>query len=450
VTELSELEGAEQEQAVAQLARATAREPFDLGTGPLLRVQLLQLGEQEHVLLATMHHIISDGWSMGVLISELSTLYQAYREGQSSPLKELEIQYADYAVWQREWLQGEVLAEQLGYWSEQLAGAPTLLELPADKARPAMQSYRGGRLPLLVEPGVTEAVEALSRAEGATLFMSLLAAWQVLLSRYSGQADIVVGTPVAGRNQRETEELIGFFVNTLVLRTDLSGGPTFRELLARVREVCLGAYAHQEVPFEKLVDELGLERELSHAPLFQVLLTLQNAPRATVKLAGLELRGMSGEPETVKFDLTLDLTETPQGVAGWLGYNTDLFEAQTAERLVRHLQLLIEGLVREPDQRVTAQQLLTAGEREQLVSAWNQTERDYPGQCLQELFAAQAERTPEATAVSFAGAELSYGELNRRANQVAHYLRRRGVGVGTLVGICVERSLEMMVGCWGC
>ena len=338
VTELSELAEAEQEQAVAQLARASAQIPFDLVVGPLLRVQLLRLGEQEQVLLATMHHIVSDGWSMGLLISELSTLYQAYSEGQSSPLAELEIQYGDYAVWQREWLQGEVLEEQLGYWREQLAGAPRVLELSTDRPRPAVQSYRGARLPLLVELGVKEELEELSRGEGATMFMSLLAAWQVLLSRYTGMEDIVVGTPVAGRNQRETEELIGFFVNTLVLRTDLSGGPTYREVLRRVRELCLGAYAHQEVPFEKLVDELQPERALSYQPLFQVLMTLQNAPRQELQLRGLSLSRLRGETTSTKFDLTLTLEESGGALHGSLGYNTDLFEAQTIRRMAGHYQ----------------------------------------------------------------------------------------------------------------
>src|SRR6185503_15308449 len=332
---------------------------------------------------------------------------------------------------------------------EQLAGAPRVLELPTDRPRPAVQSYRGAQLPFRVEQEVKEALEELSRGEGVTMFMNLLAAWQTLLSRYSGAEDIVVGTPVAGRNQRETEELIGFFVNTLVLRTDLSGEPTFRELLGRVREVCLGAYAHQELPFEKLVDELGLERELSHAPLFQVMLTLQNAPRETLELRGLRLSQLRAERETVKFDLTLTMTETKQGLVGALGYNTDLFEATTAERVVRHLQWLLARIVAAPGAVVTRLALMTESERQQVVYEWNETERAYEGLCAHELFAAEARRRPAATAVSFGAEQVSYGELNRRANQLGHYLRGLGVGLEVVVGISLPRSLELLVGVLG-
>ena len=310
VENLSDLAESERLAATERLTKEQAQIPFDLAVGPLLRVKLLRLGEQEHVLLVTMHHIISDGWSTGILISEVATLYRTYLAGEPSPLAELEIQYTDYAVWQREWLQGEVLEEQIRYWREQLAGAPRLLQLPTDRVRPAVQSHRGARLPFRLEQRVSEQLEVISRHEGVTLFMTLLAAWQTLLSRYTRSQDIVVGSAVAGRNQRETEGLIGFFVNTLVLRTNFSGDPSFRELLARVREVCLGAYAHQELPFEKLVDELGLERDLSHSPLFQVMLTLQNAPGEALQFAGLELRPMSAERETVKFDLALNIKES--------------------------------------------------------------------------------------------------------------------------------------------
>jgi amino acid adenylation domain-containing protein len=454
VTDLSELEEDEREAEAHRVARAEAQQPFDLAVGPLFRARVLRLGAEDHVLLCTMHHIVSDGWSMGLLIKELTSLYEAFTQGQPSPLAELTIQYADFAQWQRGWLQGEVLERQLNYWKQQLGGAPAALELPTDYVRPAVQSFRGAHQPLQLAAELTEALKELSRREGVTLFMTVLAGWQLLLSRYSGQADVVVGTAIAGRNRAETEALIGFFVNTLVLRTDLSGDPSFVGLLGRVREVALGAYAHQDVPFEKLVEELQPERDLSRSPLFQVLLLLQNAPQTATQLRGLELSAVggagAGEATTVKYDLTLELTETGGGLVGTLGYNVELFQAETISRMVRHLELLLETVVQQPEQRLSELELVSAGEREQLLVQWNETAAEYAAeQCIHELFEAQVARTPEAMAVVYEGEQVSYRELNERANQLAHYLKSLGVGPEVLVGLCVERSVAMMVGLLG-
>jgi len=432
-----------------RLASAEAARPFDLAQGPLLRATLLRLEEQASVLLLVMHHIVTDGWSMGVLFQELSALYQAFSQGQASPLAELPIQYADFAVWQRQWLQGEVLERQLAYWRRQLADLP-VLQLPSDRARPAIPSFRGASQFLLLSEELTAALRALAQGEGVTLFMTLLAAFQTLLHRYSGQAEIVVGSPIAGRNRAEIEGLIGFFVNTLVLRTDLSGDPSFRTLLGRVREVALGAYAHQDVPFEKLVEELQPERDLSRNPLFQVTLQLFSAPSSDEETPTATLRSLEIERETAVFDVTFHLWEGPEGLSGQFEYSTDLFEAATIARLARHFQTLLEGVVANPDQRLSELPLLTQRERQRLLLEWNATRVDYPEQApVHQLFELQAQRRPEAVALVFGAQRLSYGELNRRANQVAHYLRALGVGPEVLVGLCLERSLELVVGMLG-
>ena len=448
--ELSELPEAEQKLEVQRLAREEAQRPFDLARGPLLRASLLRLGDQEHVLLLTMHHIVSDGWSVGVLFRELAALYAAFSQGQPSPLHELSIQYADYALWQREWLQGEEMERQLAYWRRQLAGAPAVLELLTDRPRPAMQSFRGAKQSLVLPKDLTARLKDLSRREGVTLFMTLLAAFQTLLSRYTGQADILVGSPIANRNREEIEGLIGFFVNTLVLRTDLSGDPTFRELLGRVSEVALGAYAHQDLPFEKLVEGVQPERSLSHTPLFQVMFILQNAPRQALELPDLRLSPLAVESGTSKFDVTLSMVERADGLTASWEYNTDLFEAATAARMLRHFQTLLEGILADPEQRLSRLPLLTEAERRQLLVEWNNTRADYPQhQAIHRLFEAQVERTPDAMAVAFEDRQLTYRELNARANQLAHHLRKLGVGPEVLVGICLERSLEMVVGLLG-
>ena len=442
--DLSSLPASQREVAMQELIRDEASAPFTLESGPLFRARLLRLAAEEHVLSLNTHHIVSDGWSIGVLINELTILYTAYVQEQPSPLAELPIQYADYAIWQRQRLQGEVLQEQLQYWREQLQEAPAL-ELPTDHPRPAVQSFRGRRHSVVLDHGVSEQLKELSRREGVTLFMTLLAAWQVLLSRYSGQEEIVVGSPIAGRTRGETEGLIGFFVNTLVLRGDLSGDPSFVELLQRVKEVCLGAYEHQELPFEKLVEELQPERSLSHNPLFQVMFVLQNTPREDFRLPGLEMSSMRADNETVRFDLTLIITDQKPQLALILEYSSDLYAEATAKRMLGHFEKLLAGIVAAPSQCLSQLPLLTAAEQAQLA-AWNDTARPLPeNACIHQLFEEQVRLTPDAMAVSDEKEQLSYAELNARSNRLAHYLREQGVGAEVLVGICMERSVEMVV-----
>ena len=376
VVDLQSLPESEREAEALRQATAEAQRPFNLARGPLFRVSLLRLGRQDHLLLLTMHHIISDGWSLGVLIREFGMLYQAYSAGYRSPLPPLKIQYADYAAWQRQWLAGEMLQEQLSYWKEQLAGAPQLLELPTDRPRPPIQSHQGAVQRFSLSPQLSAAVKALGQQEQTTLFMTLLAAFQTLLSRYSGQDDICVGSPIAGRNRVEIEGLIGCFINTLVLRTNLSGEPSFRELLRRVKGVTLGAFAHQEVPFEKLVEELQPEREMSHSPLFQVMFILQNAGNDVVRLPiGLQLSPVAVDVQTAKFDLTLTMFEEENFLGGVLDYNTDIFDEATVTRLLAHFEMLLEGVVADADQPISAIPLLTAAERHQLLVQFNDTHR---------------------------------------------------------------------------
>ncbi|HYH82950.1 MAG TPA: amino acid adenylation domain-containing protein, partial [Longimicrobium sp.] len=446
VEDLSGLEDADREAAVGRRAGEEAARPFDLAAGPLFRAGLLRLGEEEHVLLLSMHHIVSDGWSMGVFFRELSALYAAYREGGESPLPELGVQYADYAVWQREQLAGEVLERTLAYWRERLGDAPALLELPADHPRPAVQTYRGATVPVELSLELLERLKALGRSEGATLYMTLLGAFQVLLSKYAGSEDIVVGSSIAGRTRKELEELIGFFVNTLVLRTDLSGDPSFREVLRRSREVTLGAYAHQEVPFEKLVAELRPERTLSHTPLFQVIFELQKAGGQGGALQGLSVRGVGAEQASAPFDLSLELAATPQGLRGGLNYSTDLFERGTALRMVGHLARVLEQVAADPDARLSRLALAGPEERAQVVVEWNRTERPFPREdCIHQLFQAQAGRTPDAAALVWGAEEMTYRELDARANRLAHHLAGLGVGPESRVGLRLERSVENVV-----
>ncbi|HEU4562960.1 MAG TPA: amino acid adenylation domain-containing protein, partial [Longimicrobium sp.] len=447
MADLSGLSEAEREAEVQRelVAEATAR-PFDLSAGPLFRAALLRLGAREHVLLLAQHHIVSDGWSMGVLYRELSALYEAYRAGRESPLPRLGVQYADYAVWQREQVEGQVLDRQLAYWKERLSGAPELLELPTDHPRPPVQTYRGATVPVEFSPELLERLQALGRSEGATLYMVLLGAFQVLLSKYSGSDDIVVGSPIAGRTRKEVEALIGFFVNTLVLRTDLSEDPSFRETLRRVRAVTLGAYEHQEVPFERLVAELQPERTLSHAPLFQVLLTLQNAGGGGAALPGLSVSPVEAERASAKFDLSLVLTATSRGLRGGLTYSTDLFERGTIDRMLGHLERVLEQVVTDADVRLSRLALAGPEERARVVVEWNRTERPFPREaCIHQLFEAQAGRTPNAVALAWGAEEVTYRELDDRANRLAHYLAGVGVGPESRVGLRLERSVENVV-----
>jgi hypothetical protein len=430
ITDLRRLVGSEREEEARRIAQEEALRGFDLTQGPLVRTRLVRMAEADQILLITMHHIVSDGWSMGVFFRELSTLYQAYSVGRESPLPELPIQYVDFAQWQREWLQGEVLAEHVGYWKKHLEGAPGVLELPTDRPRPAVQSFRGATYNFRLGARLQRGLKELSRQEGTTLFMTLLAGFKALLSRYTGQPDIVVGTPIANRTRAELEGLIGFFVNTLVLRSTVEIEGTFRDLLRQVREVTLGAYAHQDLPFEKLVEELQPERNLSWNPLFQVMFLLQNDPATTAQAAAGERASALSAPQvgtsTAKFDLVLGFVESASGLIGGIEYNTDLFDADRIERMAGHLEVLLEAVVRDADTLIAELPLMKEQERRQVIEEWNRTEQHYPNdRCVHELFEEQVERRPDAVAIEYEDEQLSYRELNERANQVAHHLRER-------------------------
>ena len=446
LVDLSGMPQPEWEADAMRVCNEEARRPFDLRHDLMLRAKLLRLGESQHVLLLTTHHIASDGWSLGVLLRELATLYEAFADGKASPLPELAVQYADFAVWQREWLQGPILEPQLNYWRKQLEGAPALLELPTDRPRPVTQKYRGALMPWELPKPLSVALGELSRREGATLFMTLLAAFQTVLHRYTSSDDILVGSPIAGRNRTELEPLIGLFLNTLVLRGDLSGNPSFRTLLGRTREMALGAYAHQHVPFERLVEELHPKRDLSHSPFFQVMFTFQNAPRETARLAGLEVTTVPVDSGTSKFELTLFVSECGGTLQAAVEYDTDLFEAETIRRMLGHYQALLEGIVSNPDQRLSDLPLLTDAERRQLLVEWNDTRAELPrDKCAHQLFEEQAARTPQAPAVADESEALTYRELNERAGRLAAELRDLGVGPDVCVGVCLGRSVEMVV-----
>ncbi|HEV2734757.1 MAG TPA: amino acid adenylation domain-containing protein, partial [Longimicrobiaceae bacterium] len=444
--DLSGLADADREVEVRRRATEEAVLPFDLTAGPLFRARVLRLDGESHVLLLSMHHIVSDGWSMGVFFRELSALYEAYREGRESPLPEPGVQYADYAAWQREHLRGEMLERQISYWKERLADAPALLELPTDCPRPAVQTCRGGHERIELPGELLERLRTLGRSEGATLYMVVLSAFQVLLSKYSGSEDIVVGSPIAGRTRKEVAGLIGFFVNTLVLRTDLSGDPSFREVLRRVREVTLGAYEHQELPFEKLVAELQPERSLSHSPLFQVSFALDDVEEPGHGVAELGTEGVDADVSFAKFDLTLAVVARGRDLRGWLSYSTDLFERGTVVRMLGHLGRVLEQVAANADVRLSRLGLLGEAERALVLEEWNRTERPYPrGVCIHELFEAQVRERPDAPALAWGEESLSYAELDARTNRLAHHLVRLGVGPEARVGVLLERSAELVV-----
>ena len=446
VVDCGPLTGPQGDAAVHALAQEEFARPFDLRTGPLLRVRFLRLSPDEHVLLLTMHHIVADLWSMAVAVSELVSLYRTFVTGSGPALPELPVQYADYAVWQRRRSEGPALAADLEYWKRTLAGAPPMLELPTDRPRPAVQSSRGGSCRFELPEPVVKGLRALSQRESATPFMTMLAAFQVLLHRYSREEDIVVGVPVANRGRPEIERLIGFFVNTLALRTDLSGAPTFRELIGRVRQACLGAYAHQQLPYERLVEELQPRRDLSRSPVFQVSFIYQNIPLPELDVAGLRLEPFAVPSTTARFDLELQIFELPGRFSGSFEYNSDLFDVQTIERLSRHLAVLVEDLVADPDRPVGRARMLPADEEDRLRGEWNGTARRWPDPLLaHQRFEQQAGRSPEAEALRSEGGTLSYADLDRRSTQLAHRLRGLGVGRDVLVGICLERSAEMVV-----
>jgi len=450
VIDLSDRPLSGREIKIHHLLTEEARRPFDLSKDAMLRVTVLRLDDEEHILLLVMHHIASDGWSIDILHRELATLYKACLTGEAVSLPSLPIQYADYAHWQRQWLQGEVLESQLSYWKEALGGDLPVLELPTDHPRPAVQTFRGKRRPLVLPKILTDELKRLSRQEGVTLFMTLLAAFQILLHRYTDQDDIIVGCPIANRNRLEIEGLIGFFVNTLVLHTDIAGNPSFKEILKQVREETQGAYDHQDLPFEKVVEELRPERDLSRNPLFQVMFVFQNVPRTPLELPGVKLTQLEVDPGTAMFELSLYMWEDTDGLCGFIEFNTDLFDTATIDRLAGHFQILLEGIVRDPELSVSDLPILTEAERHQLLVEWNTTRVDYPEEsCIHELFDAQARRSPDKAAVIFKGDRLTCRELNLRANQLAHYLKKLGVGPDKAVGICVERSLEMVTGMLG-
>jgi amino acid adenylation domain-containing protein len=436
----------------AELRRRKAAEAawrFDLERGPLFRATLVRLAPDDHLLLLTMHHLVTDGWSMGVLFRELAALYAAFTRGEPSPLPPLGIQYADFATWQRDHVSGPVLERQLAFWRRALAGAPALLELPTDRPRPAVQGTAGSALPVRVSKEICDRMAGVARAEGATDFMALLAGWAALLGRYARQDDVVVGTPTAGRNLEETEPLIGFFVNTLAVRVDLSGDPGFRALVGRVKQATVDAFANQDVPFERLVEALNLPRALSHAPVYQVMATLQNAQGAPLALEGLTVERLGADVTTTTQDLWLSLEER-DGLAGMIQFATDLFDAATVERLAGHLSTLLDAASAAPDAPLSRLPLLTPAERAQVAAESRGPAAAYPAHAtVHGLFEAQARRTPSAVALVCEGERITFAELDRRAGQVAAYLRARGAGPETLVGICVERSVEMVAGLLG-
>ena len=471
IIDISYLTAWEREVEAERQASEEARRPFDLTAGPLIRVVLLRLDQNSHALLIAMHHIISDGWSVGILLSEMTALYRAFssehrqdlqdfsgfnsigphpeKSCQSCLLPELPIQYADFAIWQRRWLSGERLDRQLDYWKRQLEGVPSALDLPTDRPYPPVRTFRGAKYHFLISEALLEKIKAMNRSHGVTLFMTLLAAFKTLLYRYTGQSDIVIGSPIAGRNLREVENLIGFFVNTLALRSDTGGAPRFSDLLGRVRETALGAYAHQDLPFEKLVEELQPERNLSHTPLFQVMFALENMALRSMELAGVQIDLMGIDSGSAKFDLTLLASESRDGIDCVFEYNTDIFEEGTMARCSGHFQTLLEAVVKDPQHRISDIPLLTESERDQLLTEWNDTYVGLPpsldGKCIHVLFEEQAALTPDAIAVVSGSEQLTYGSLNERAGELARYLQDLGMATDAPIGLCTGNSLEMLI-----
>jgi len=432
----------------AEMQRLTMQEAgrsFDLSEGPLIRTCLVRLSDSEHVLLLNLHHIVSDAWSRNILLNEMALLYEAFSQDEASPLKQLPVQYADYAAWQREWLKGEVLESHLNYWRRQLEGAPPVLELPTDRVRPAVQNYRGGKQRFDLGEEVAGGLRRISRAEGVTVFMTLMAAYKVLLMRYSGQGDVVVGTPIANRSRVEVEGVMGFFTNTMVMRTSLEGNPTFRELMRREKEVAIGAYTHQDMPFEKLVEEVRPDRSLSHTPVFQVAFNYQEAAVGEIEMRDVILSPILIDTAIAKFDLTFSVNNKNRSIVAGMEYSTELYDDLTISRMIGHLTTLLTSVIEDPNKPILDLPLLTEAESHQLLTEWTDTEAGRSEwQSVSKLFESQAERTPGERAVIFEGAELTYRELNSRANQLAHYLRSLGVGADTQVGICLERSIDMI------
>jgi amino acid adenylation domain-containing protein len=448
--DLQALNPIEQDEEVRSLFLKQAHQPFDLANDVLLRVKLLHLGVDEYVVLFTMHHIVFDGWSMDVLVRELTTLYSAFINNQPSPLPELPIQYIDFAIWQRQWLQGKVLETQLAYWRQKLSGVLPVLQLPTDYPRGRVQTFGGAIESFSLPLELSQSITSLANNAGVTPFIILLTAYKVLLHRYTGQTDLLVGTPVANRHRREIEGLIGFFVNTLVLRSDLRNNPSFRELLQQVRETTWEAYDRQDIPFEKLVEVLQPERDLSFNPLFQVKFRLENASTEELNLPELTLQPLQRTDASAKLDLSLDMYETSTGFVGAFEYNRGLFAKETIARMVEHFQTLLAGIVRNPDQRISELPLLTASETQKILVDWNQTQVEFQSsKTFHQLFEAQVEKTPNAIALIFEDQQITYQKLNQKSNQLAHYLIEKGVKPEVIVGICVERSPLMIIGLLG-
>ncbi len=433
-----------------RLADQDAREPFSLEKGPLLRATMLVLGAEDHVLLFNVHHIVCDGWSLALLFHEMSELYRAFAADQPSPLPDIPIQYPDYTLWQKEWLKGGELDRQLGYWRDRLGGELPVLELPGDRGRPPLQTFRGGWLKFHISKELTDGVAALARREGISLYMTLLGAFKVLLHRLSGQAEILVGSPIANRDRAEIENAIGFYTNTVVFRTDLEGGPTFKAVLGRIKENALGVYANQDVPLEQVVNAVHPDRGTGHNPLFQVMFGFQKAPEAALALGSVKVTPLVVHSGTSKFDLLLEMQETAAGMQCFLEYSRDLFDEATATRFIEHLRTLIEGVVRFPERSIDELPLLTEAERQRILVDWNATQAEYSKtSCLHDLVAAQASRTPESIAVEYEAESLTYRELVSRSDLLASYLRSVGVGPDVMVGVFLDRSLDMMVGLLG-
>ncbi|HEV2733633.1 MAG TPA: condensation domain-containing protein, partial [Longimicrobiaceae bacterium] len=448
LVELGGLAERDRERETRRLMLAESSRPFDLARGPLLRALLLRRGEEEHVLSVSQHHVVSDGWSMGIFTRETSALYGAFAAGLPSPLPEPALQYADYAVWQRGWLTGETLDAQLAWWTERLAGAPPLLELPTDRPRGALRGTWSAAVPFELGREAADALRELAGHEEATPFMAVLAAWQLLLARHAGQDDVVVGTPIAGRTRVELEGIFGFFVNTLAIRTDLSGDPTFRGLLRRVRETMLGAYQHQDVPFERLVESLGIERSLTHAPLFQVMFAMDDGGQGDPepRLGPLEAEPLGTGAAAVKFDLSLSLGNRGGALAGRLTFRADLWDRATAERMLERFGRLLEQVAVDPDRRTSEIDLLGPAERERVLAEWNATDAPFSdGALLHELVEEQARRRPDAPALSHGSRTLTYAELDRAAETLARALVARGVAPETRVALFFEPAPGMIV-----
>lgn len=444
--DLSKLTKAEQESEFERLTYEESRYSFDLSRGPLLRVTLVHLDEQDNILLIAAHHIVLDGWSIGIFRRELEELYEAFRKGRPSPLPELTVQYTDYAIWQRNWLQQEDLESQLRYWTRQLKDLPEALQLPVANRRPENVSFQGARQYFKLSPKLTVEIKSLAMRENVTLFMTLLTGFLILLHRYSSQTDIPVGTAVANRQRAEVEGLIGFFVNTLVMRGNLAGNPTPRELLRRVSDVAISAYEHRDLPFDHVVAALQPTRSSNHHPLFQVVFDLQNTPKHTRGKSRSSFSSMEVTSVPARFDLILSMEDTPEGLQAYWQYNTGLFEPDAITRMSGHLETLLKGMVANPDQSITRLPLLTDEEKRQVLIEWNQTHTasHFQDIGIHRLFEAQAGRTPDAIAVSCAGHSLAYRELNRRANQIARHLLELGIRTGDMVGICMQRSVDII------